>query len=63
MRIGADNDLTGGNKAAVGQKRVLDTHASYFKIIGDLMLACKVAQTFAHHGRFDILARRKMVRY
>ena len=63
MGIRPDDDLTGSNQAFVRQQGVLNAHATHFKIVGNIMLSCKIPHLFAQGSGFNILAGRKMIRH
>ena len=63
MGICTDDHVSGYSKAFFRKQRMLDSHLTHFKIIGNLVAACKFTHTFAVLRRFDIFVRHKMIRY
>ena len=61
MRVSTDDHISGHGKPFFRKKGMLDTHLSYFKIIGDLIAACKLTYTFAMLCGFDIFIRYEMI--
>ena len=63
MRIRTDDDVSRHRQPFFRQERMLDTHFTYFEIIGNLISIGKFPHTFAVLRRLDILVRHEMVRY
>ena len=63
MGIRTDDHISGYGKSFLRKQGMLDSHLSHFKVIGDLIASCELADTFAVLRRLNILIGNKMIRY
>ena len=63
MRIGSYNHIACNCKTFFRKKGMLYSHLSYLKIIGYLILFCKLSHALTMLRRLDILIRDKMIRH
>ena len=63
MGIRTDDHITCNRQSFLGQQSVFDTHLSHFKVIGNLISACKLSHAFAMLSGLDVLVGYKMVRH
>ena len=63
MGISSDYHITGNSQAFFGKKRMFYAHLTHFKVIGDIILSCKLAHALAVLCRLYILIRNKVVRH
>ena len=63
MRISSDHHISGHYQTLFRQQRMLDSHLSHIKKVGNLMFGGKFSDTFALLGRLNILIRNKMIHH
>ena len=63
MGIRTDDHVTRHRQTLLRKQCMLDAHLTHFKIIGDLILFRKLADTLAVFRRLDILIGYKVIRH
>ena len=63
MRICSDNHIACNCKTLFRKERMLNSHLSYIKIIGDIVATGKFTNTFTVLSRLNILIRNKVIHY